>query len=131
MCGTCQLINDGFLDERAPKVMKAFKNANTILAESRESVPIDPEMMSRYFYESSSICEALNSEEATLVDSICQKRFKASLCTYDIAKPILLAVLIDLEYHQSYLAATGKFEGITIDKYFDMDPTKRGVDVFY
>lgn len=128
--GTYHMINNGFLDEDAAKVNKAFKKATTILVESRQSDLSDQTMMNKYFFEAPSITESLTEEEFALVDSITQEHLNVPLSNYDNMKPLMLAVFIGLTHHQDYIKDSGNYEGEPIDMFFDDDATARDIDVY-
>lgn len=124
------MINNGFLDEDATKVNKAFKKATTILVESRQSDLSDQTMMNKYFFEGPSIKESLTVEEIALVNSVTQEHLNVLLSTYDNMKPLMLAVFIGLTHHQDYIRDSGNYKGEPIDLFFDDDATARDVDVY-
>ena len=128
--GTYHMINNGFLDEDATKVNKAFKKATTILVESRQSDLSDQTMMNKYFFEGPSIKESLTVEEIALVNSVTQEHLNVLLSNYDNMKPLMLAVFIGLTHHQDYIKDSGNYAGEPMDMFFDDDATARDVDVY-
>lgn len=128
--GTYHLMNSGFLDVKAPKVLKAYQQADKVLVESKESDAPSDGLMQRYFFENPSISEAVGPANSKLIDSIMQLRINTPLSTFDKTKPVLLAVLIGLEYHNQYIADSGNYEGIPLDQYFDKEATANEVPVF-
>ena len=128
--GSYHMIINGFLDEDATKVNKAFKKATTILVESRQSDLSDQTMMNKYFFEGPSIKESLTVEEIALVNSVTQEHLNVLLSNYDSMKPLMLAVFIGLTHHQDYIKDSGNYAAEPMDMFFDDDATARDVDVY-
>ena len=115
--GTYHLINDGFLEDDAKKVNKVYKKATTVVVESLAETEGESEAIARHIFTDTSLVKCLSAKDYRLVDSIFYLRIGDSLKLYDDFQPIIIEIIIGIEYHNQYLKDHGNYEGEPIDIY--------------
>ena len=71
----------------------------------------DVDQMLKYVYSDNSLYFHLMNAEYALADSVFYYRTLDSLHLYDDMKPMLIGLIIGLEYHRQYLNDHGIYEG--------------------
>jgi len=115
--GTYHLINNGFLDKDAKKVAKVYNKATTIVVESLSGEEGEDEALARHIFTDTSLAKCLSPKDYRLVDSIFYLRIGDSLSAYDNFQPMIISIIIGVEYHNQYLKDNGNYEGEPIDLY--------------